>query len=201
MISSPITADECRETRDALAKAVYSRMFDDLVKAINDAIGGGDKRPDPDDPGSGGRTIGVLDIYGFEIFEINSFEQLCINYTNEKLQQLFIQLTLKAEQEEYAKEGIAWQEVEFFDNLRVCELIEGKQNTKLPSIIAILDEEVIFPDATDASLHAKLHAELHSNQHFFADAEGFTIRHYAGDVRYSPAGMLEKNRCGKMQNT
>ena len=143
-------------------------------------------------------TMGVLDIYGFEIFEINSFEQLCINYTNEKLQQLFIQLTLKAEQEEYAKEGIAWQEVEFFDNLRVCELIEGKQNTKLPSIIAILDEEVIFPDATDASLHAKLHAELHSNQHFFADAEGFTIRHYAGDVRYSPAGMLEKNRCGKM---
>ena len=77
-----------------------------------------------------------------------SFEQLCINYTNEKLQQLFIQLTLKAEQEEYAKEGIAWQEVEFFDNLRVCELIEGKQNTKLPSIIAILDEEVILPLST-----------------------------------------------------
>ena len=74
MISSPITADECRETRDALAKAVYSRMFDDLVKAINEAIGS-DKRPDPDDPGTGGRTIGVLDIYGFEIFEVNSFEQ------------------------------------------------------------------------------------------------------------------------------
>ena len=145
--------------------------------------------------------ICCLDIFGFECFETNGFEQLCINYTNEKLQQYFIELTLKAEQEEYAKEGIAWQEVEFFDNLRVCELIEGKQNTKLPSIIAILDEEVIFPDATDASLHAKLHAELHSNQHFFADAEGFTIRHYAGDVRYSPAGMLEKNRCGKMQNT
>ena len=84
MISSPITADECRETRDALAKAVYSRMFDDLVKAINEAIGS-DKRPDPDDPGTGGRTIGVLDIYGFEIFEVNSLlltmaQQLCINY-------------------------------------------------------------------------------------------------------------------------
>ena len=75
MISSPITADECRETRDALAKAVYSRMFDDLVKAINEAIGS-DKRPDPDDPGTGGRTIGVLDIYGFENFERNSLEQV-----------------------------------------------------------------------------------------------------------------------------
>jgi len=193
-ITSPITADECRETRDALAKAVYSRMFDDLVKAINTAIGGAERRPDPDSPGAGGRTIGVLDIYGFEIFEVNSFEQLCINYTNEKLQQFFIQLTLKAEQEEYAKEGIAWQEVQFFDNLKVCELIEGKKGTRLASIIGVLDEEVIFPDATDTSLHAKLHDQLHSNQHFFADVEGFTIRHYAGDVRYSPIGMLEKNR-------
>ena len=192
-ITSPITADECRETRDALAKAVYSRMFDDLVKAINMAIGGGETRPDPDEPGAGGRTIGVLDIYGFEIFEINSFEQLCINYTNEKLQQLFIELTLKAEQEEYAAEGIAWTEV-FFDNLKVCELIEGKKGTRLASIIGVLDEEVVFPDATDMTLHAKLHDQLHSNQHFFADTEGFTIRHYAGDVRYSPIGMLEKNR-------
>ena len=144
MISSPITADECRETRDALAKAVYSRMFDDLVKAINDAIGGGDKRPDPDDPGSGGRTIGVLDIYGFEIFEINSFEQLCINYTNEKLQQLFIQLTLKAEQEEYAKEGITWQQVDYFNNKTVCDLIEGR---KPAGILAYLDEESLMPKA------------------------------------------------------
>ncbi|KAL1499600.1 hypothetical protein AB1Y20_011799 [Prymnesium parvum] len=192
-VTSPISASECVETRDALAKALYSRMFDQLVVSLNENFApphGGPHRGEA----QGGRSIGVLDIYGFEVFQKNSFEQLCINFCNEKLQQYFIQLTLKAEQLEYSAEGISWTEVSYFDNLPVCELIEGKANTRLPSIIAILDEETIFPEASDSSLHLKLQNQLSSHRHFMADAAGFTIRHYAGDVRYSPDGMLEKNK-------
>ena len=95
-ITTPLTStDECVKTRDALAKSLYARVFQRLVEWINRSIS----------TDQGKLDIGVLDIYGFEIFETNSFEQLCINYCNEKLQQLFIELTLKAEQEEYAREG------------------------------------------------------------------------------------------------
>lgn len=89
-------------------------------------------------------VIGVLDIYGFEIFEFNSFEQFCINYCNEKLQQLFIELTLKTEQEEYRREGIQWEDVQYFDNAVICSMIDAPQK----GVIAILDEECMRPGKT-----------------------------------------------------
>jgi myosin-1 len=110
-----LTVPEAEYTRDAMAKALYSRMFDWLVNRINQQIC--DNKSE--------FWIGVLDIYGFEIFQNNSFEQLCINYVNEKLQQIFIELTLKSEQEEYAREGIRWENVLFFNNKPCVDLIEG----------------------------------------------------------------------------
>ncbi|EDO26335.1 predicted protein, partial [Nematostella vectensis] len=122
---------EAYHGRDALAKAAYDRLFSWIVSRINDSIEVRDKKE------HGKCTvIGVLDIYGFEIFETNSFEQLCINYCNEKLQQLFIELVLKEEQEEYQREGIEWEEVEYFNNKIICDLIEQSHK----GIIAIMDE-------------------------------------------------------------
>ena len=95
-----------------------------MFQKINDAMQNTSKT-------SGYFNIGILDIYGFEIFQKNGFEQFCINFVNEKLQQIFIELTLKAEQEEYFQEGIKWKEIEYFNNLTVCELIEGKIQTKI----------------------------------------------------------------------
>jgi len=146
--------------------------------------------------------MGVLDIYGFEIFELNSFEQLCINYCNEKLQQFFIALTLKAEQEEYAAEGIAWEAVEYFDNKLVCDLIEAK---KPAGVLAYLDEESVMPQASDKTFYEKAAKNLSKHAHFAVpDAKdvaltkavelSFTIKHYAGDVTYSAKGLLTKNR-------
>jgi myosin heavy subunit len=109
-----------------LAKAIYERLFTFLIKKVNAAI-----------PCATKLNLGVLDIYGFEIFQKNGFEQFCINYVNEKLQQLFIELTLKAEQEEYQREGIEWTPIEFFNNIVVCDLIEGKNP---PGIISITDD-------------------------------------------------------------
>jgi myosin-1 len=117
-----LTYDQTSYARDALAKAVYERLFSWLVHKLNDSL-----RPEY----SGKKTLmGILDIYGFEIFESNSFEQFCINYCNEKLQQLFIELTLKSEQEEYRKEGIEWEHVEYFNNKIICDLIEEKHKGK-----------------------------------------------------------------------
>lgn len=113
--SVPLDVEQAIFTRDALAKALYSRMFDWLVQRINDSI--------CDDTSE--FNIGVLDIYGFEIFQHNSFEQLCINFVNEKLHQIFIDLTLKTEQEEYVAEGIKWVPVEYFNNQPCVDLIEG----------------------------------------------------------------------------
>ena len=113
-------------TRDSLAKAIYERLFIYLIRKVNEAI-----------PNSTNLNLGVLDIYGFEIFRKNGFEQFCINYVNEKLQQLFIELTLKAEQEEYQREGIQWTPIDFFNNIVVCELVEGKRP---PGIISITDD-------------------------------------------------------------
>ena len=114
----PQNVEGAEYSRDALAKALYSKMFDWIVQKINEGL----SCNDPD-----AYTIGVLDIYGFEIFHKNGFEQLCINYVNEKLQQIFIQLTLKAEQEEYGKEGIPWENIDYFNNKICCDLIESKR--------------------------------------------------------------------------
>ena len=115
---SPLNPVQAQATRDALAKGLYFNLFDWIVARTNVSLAS---------QGQVQNTVGILDIYGFEIFEKNSFEQLCINYVNEKLQQIFIQLTLKTEQEEYEREQIQWTPIKYFDNKVVCSLIEDKR--------------------------------------------------------------------------
>ena len=112
--------EEAIKARDAFAKSIYERMFVWLVQRLNQSLRQSEVPP------SKRVVTGILDIYGFEIFESNSFEQLCINYCNEKLQQLFIELTLRMEQDEYRREGISWEPVTYFDNKIICDLIEEK---------------------------------------------------------------------------
>lgn len=123
-------------------------------------------------------TIGVLDIYGFEIFENNSFEQLCINYVNEKLQQIFIELTLKKEQEEYNYEQIKWTPINYFNNKIVCDLIEEK---KPPGIFAALNDACATahadPTAADNSFVQRM-SMLSSNPHFDSRGSKFLVKHY-----------------------
>ena len=130
-------------------------------------------------------SIGVLDIYGFEIFEKNGFEQFCINFVNEKLQQIFIELTLKAEQEEYVAEGIKWKEIEYFNNKIVCDLIEAKVPI---GIMCVLDDVCATlhaqGDGADQKLLQKLAESCKDNQHYVGFNAGFTITHYAGNVRH-----------------
>lgn len=139
-------------------------------------------------------VIGVLDIYGFEIFDENNFEQLCINYVNEKLQQIFIELTLKTEQEEYVREKIQWKQIDFFNNKIVCELIEEKRP---PGIFAALNDACATAhadsDAADNSFVQRL-GMLSSNPHFESRGSKFLVKHYAGDVLYNIAGMTDKNK-------
>ncbi|KAF5738909.1 Myosin-J heavy chain [Tripterygium wilfordii] len=165
-------------SRDGLAKTLYSRLFDWLVDKINVSIG--------QDPTSK-CLIGVLDIYGFESFTTNSFEQFCINFTNEKLQQHFNQHVFKMEQEGYLKDGINWSYIEFVDNQDVLDLIEKKPG----GIIALLDEACMFPKSTHETFSQKLYLTFKDHKRFIkpklARSE-FTIVHYAGE------GVLEAIR-------
>jgi myosin-1 len=181
--------------RDAAIREVYKQLFHFVVDSVNTAIVGAEDA-------TSHSYVGLLDIFGFEDFTHNSFEQLCINYCNEKLQQFFIALTLKAEQEEYAAEGIAWEAVEYFDNKLVCDLIEAK---KPAGVLAYLDEESVMPQASDKTFYEKAAKNLSKHAHFAVpDAKdvaltkavelSFTIKHYAGDVTYSAKGLLTKNR-------
>lgn len=171
-------------SRDALAKTVYSRLFDWLVEKINRSVG--------QDPGSL-LQIGLLDIYGFECFKDNSFEQFCINFANEKLQQHFNEHVFKMEQEEYNREAINWSYIEFVDNQDVLDLIEKKPI----GIIALLDEACMFPKSTHESFATKLfnnffeHPRLEKAKFSRTD---FTVRHYAGKVTYQTQTFLDKNR-------
>ncbi|KAH9369825.1 hypothetical protein HPB48_008565 [Haemaphysalis longicornis] len=145
---------------------------------------------------AGGLNIGILDIYGFEIFQRNGFEQFCINYVNEKLQQIFIELTLKAEQEEYVQEGIQWKAIDYFNNKVVCDLIESKAP---PGVFSVLDDICAtmhaMSDGVDAQLCHKLSQQVGSHPHFqLAGSMGFVVHHYAGKVSYSADGMCDKNR-------
>ncbi|CAN1844960.1 XI-J [Linum perenne] len=171
-------------SRDGLAKTIYSRLFDWLVDKINVSIG--------QDPKSK-CLIGVLDIYGFESFQYNSFEQLCINYTNEKLQQHFNQHVFKGEQLEYTKEEIDWRYIEFVDNQDILNLIEKKTG----GIIALLDEACLVPKSTHETFAQKLYQTFKDHKHFIkpklARSE-FTIVHYAGEVLYQSDQFLDKNK-------
>lgn len=174
-------------SRDALSKALYSRLFDWIISKVNQSMYINDKDA---------LIIGILDIYGFEIFEQNSFEQLCINYVNEKLQQIFIELTLKAEQEEYVNEGIKWTPIDYFNNKICCDLVESK---KPIGLLALLDDTCNFPKGTDEGFLAKCREYFSTHAHFaLADSMGgssrFVIKHYAGDVTYDCKGFCDKNK-------
>lgn len=188
----PQNAQQAASIRDALAKAIYDRLFDHIIQRVNDALEKHNKNSKKQNP----LVIGVLDIYGFEIFEKNGFEQFCINYVNEKLQQIFIELTLKAEQDEYVNEGIAWTPIKFFNNKIVCDLIEEKRP---PGIFAILDDVCHTVHSMDSSkadekLCQKLSENFGSHLHFASRNLQFLIKHYAGDVMYDSDGYTEKNR-------
>ncbi|KAL2722195.1 unconventional myosin IC [Vespula maculifrons] len=195
IVISPLNRELAIYARDALAKAMYDRLFTWLVNRLNKSL----RRPINQ---KNYVVIGILDIYGFEIFQKNSFEQFCINFCNEKLQQLFIQLTLKSEQEEYLREGITWENIQYFNNKVICDLIEETHK----GIIAFLDEECLRPgDPTDISFLEKLNKHLHSHPHYISHIKAdiktqkimgrdeFRLIHYAGEVTYNVRGFLEKN--------
>ena len=183
------TPEQVRSALDALSKGIYERAFGDLVSRINrqldrTAMGLDDSH-----------FIGVLDIAGFEIFEENSFEQLCINYTNEKLQQFFNHHMFVLEQEEYAREQIEWKFIDFGKDLQpTIDLIE------LPNPIGIfscLDEDSVMPKATDKTFTEKLHSLWERKTPKYRPsrlAQGFILTHYAAEVEYSTDGWLEKNK-------
>ncbi|KAG1177077.1 hypothetical protein G6F70_003188 [Rhizopus microsporus] len=181
----PLNIVQATAVRDALSKALYERLFEWIVTRVNVSLQARSAHQ---------YTIGVLDIYGFEIFEENSFEQMCINYVNEKLQQIFIELTLKAEQEEYVREQIQWTPIKFFNNKIVCDLIEEKRP---PGIFAALNDACATAHAdsgaADNSFVQRL-GFLSSNPHFESRGSKFLIRHYAGDVLYNVEGMTDKNK-------
>ncbi|KAI3467910.1 hypothetical protein Pfo_024573 [Paulownia fortunei] len=182
-IVQKLTLAQAIDTRDALAKSIYSCLFDWLVEQVNKSLAVGKRRT--------GRSISILDIYGFESFERNSFEQFCINYANERLQQHFNRHLFKLEQEEYIQDGIDWAKVDFEDNQDCLNLFEKKPL----GLQSLLDEESTFPNGTDLSFANKLKQHLNSNPCFRGErGKAFTVCHYAGEVTYDTTGFLEKNR-------
>ncbi|KAK9514455.1 hypothetical protein VZT92_027920 [Zoarces viviparus] len=185
-IAVTLNTEQACFSRDALSKALYTRLFDFLVDCVNKAI-----QKDQEV-----LNIGVLDIYGFEIFQRNGFEQFCINFVNEKLQQIFIELTLKAEQDEYVQEGIQWTPIEYFNNKVVCDLIESKLNPL--GLMSVLDDVCATMHAkgegADQTLLQKLQGQIGSHEHFSSWNKGFIIHHYAGKVSYDVSGFCERNR-------
>ncbi|XP_059822882.1 unconventional myosin-Ib isoform X2 [Hypanus sabinus] len=195
-VSTTLNVAQAYYARDALAKNLYNRLFTWLVNRINGSIKAQTQVRK--------KVMGVLDIYGFEIFENNSFEQFIINYCNEKLQQIFIELTLKEEQEEYIKEGIEWTHIEYFNNAIICELIENNTN----GILAMLDEECLRPGiVTDetfleklnqvCAVHERFESRMSKSSRFLNDTSlphnCFRIQHYAGKVMYHVEGFVDKN--------
>ncbi|KAG9142902.1 hypothetical protein Leryth_016271 [Lithospermum erythrorhizon] len=184
VIKRSLDPDGALTSRDGLAKTLYSRLFDWLVDKINSSIG--------QDPNSK-CLIGVLDIYGFESFKTNSFEQFCINYTNEKLQHFPLTHVFKMEQEEYTKEEIDWSYIEFVDNQDVLDLIEKKPG----GIVALLDEACMFPKSTHETFSQKLYQTFKNHKRFVKpklSRTDFIIDHYAGEVQYQSDQFLDKNK-------
>lgn len=196
MVTQARTGRQALDELAALCKTLYEKSFGSLVDHVNRAL---------DRPSSKSTFIGVLDIAGFEIFETNAYEQLLINYTNEKLQQFFNHHMFVLEQEEYAREGIRWDYVNFGLDLQpTIDLIEAGGNSI--GILSCLDEECIMPKATDVTFTSKLHSiwagstdgsEPHPGRHKYEPTRfemGFIIQHYAGKVEYRTDGWLEKNK-------
>lgn len=185
-VVTSISKEAALDARDAFVKAIYGRIFIRIVDTINNTI----YKQFP------GRklSIGVLDIFGFENFNVNSFEQLCINYANENLQQFFVKHIFKMEQEEYTREGINWHQIEFVDNQNILDMI----GMRPMNLMALIDEETKFPKGTDGTMLAKLY-DNHGTKTMYVKTKSdqsmaFGIRHFAGVVFYSVPGFLEKNR-------
>nr|XP_054586892.1 unconventional myosin-XIX [Nothobranchius furzeri]XP_054586893.1 unconventional myosin-XIX [Nothobranchius furzeri] len=186
-VLKPCSWAECSVRRDCLAKVIYARLFEWLVTFINNSICA--------DKSSWCNFIGVLDVYGFECFQNNNLEQLCINYANEKLQQHFVSHYLQAQQEEYVSEGMEWSFVKFQDNQSCLDLIEGTP----VGIFSLLNEESRLNRASDATmLRIRLEKELSGNANIswdkFSKLPYFTVAHYAGRVDYQIDGMVGKNK-------
>ncbi|XP_030229290.1 unconventional myosin-IXb isoform X8 [Gadus morhua] len=184
----PYSHSEAITTRDSMAKSLYSALFDWIVLRINHALL--NKRDMKESVPC--LSIGVLDIFGFEDFETNSFEQFCINYANEQLQYYFNQHIFKLEQEEYQAEGITWHNIDYTDNVGCIHLISKKPT----GLLYLLDEESNFPHATDVTLLAKFKQQHQGNKYFVATPvmePAFVIRHFAGVVKYQIKDFREKN--------
>ena len=194
VIEAHHTKEIAEYSRDALAKAVYDRLFDFVVKRINAQVAVDGRMTDC--------VIGVLDIYGFEVLGVNSFEQLCINYANEMLQQLFIRLVLKQQQEEYIREEIEWVEIQYHNNEPICQLVEGRNG-----MLTLLEDAAGggLGKATDQSLLEALDTRFDQNGLYSSRRKDphdksldhghqFRIKHYAGDVTYSIMGFIDKSK-------
>ncbi|XP_054198138.1 unconventional myosin-VIIb isoform X3 [Homo sapiens] len=189
-VTRSLNIAQAADRRDAFVKGIYGHLFLWIVKKINAAI----FTPPAQDPKNVRRAIGLLDIFGFENFENNSFEQLCINFANEHLQQFFVQHVFTMEQEEYRSENISWDYIHYTDNRPTLDLLALKPM----SIISLLDEESRFPQGTDLTMLQKLNS-VHANNKAFLQPKNihdarFGIAHFAGEVYYQAEGFLEKNR-------
>ncbi|XP_048844324.1 unconventional myosin-IXb-like isoform X2 [Brienomyrus brachyistius] len=182
----PYSIAEAITARDSMAKSLYSALFDWIVLRINHAL------LNKKDLEESHLSIGILDIFGFEDFENNSFEQFCINYANEQLQYYFTQHLFKLEQEEYQAERISWSNIEYTDNVGCINLISKKPT----GLFHLLDEESNFPHATDKTLLAKFKQQHQGNSYFIPTPvlePAFVVRHFAGNVKYQLKDFREKN--------
>uniref|UniRef100_A0A8C1I342 Myosin VIIA n=1 Tax=Cyprinus carpio carpio TaxID=630221 RepID=A0A8C1I342_CYPCA len=189
-VSTPLSVEQGLDVRDAFVKGIYGRLFVWIVDKINAATYRAPSRENR----TVRRSIGLLDIFGFENFTINSFEQLCINFANENLQQFFVHHVFKLEQKEYNLEDINWQHIEFTDNQDALDMIAIKPM----NIISLIDEESKFPKGTDATMLNKLNSQHKLNTYYISPKHShetqFGIQHFAGVVHYETKGFLEKNR-------
>eukprot|EP00075_Anas_platyrhynchos_P004199 XP_012950061.2 unconventional myosin-XIX isoform X2 [Anas platyrhynchos] len=187
VFKKPCSRAECETRRDCLAKVIYAKLFEWLVSVINESIFA--------DTSAWTSFIGLLDVYGFEAFPENNLEQLCINYANEKLQQHFVAHYLKAQQEEYAAEGLQWSFINYQDNQNCLDLIEGNPL----SIFSLLNEECRLNRSSNPDLfQTRIEKALSDNQCLsrdkFSKKPNFIISHYAGKVCYQLEAMVEKNK-------
>ncbi|XP_070700920.1 unconventional myosin-VIIb-like [Pempheris klunzingeri] len=189
-VTKPLNSEQAADCRDAFVKAIYNKLFIWIVGKINSVI---HKRL-AKSPKSSFLSIGLLDIFGFENFNTNSFEQLCINFANEKLQQFFVAHIFKLEQKEYTKEDIVWKNIKFSDNQNILDLLAVKPC----NLLALIDEESNFPKGSDVTMLNKMNTQHRGNQIYIASKSqhdtDFAICHFAGVVFYDSKGFLEKNR-------
>ena len=189
-ITSFLNPELSTNARDALAKSIYGKMFDWLVERVNDSL----KLPRE---GAMEPFIGVLDIFGFEILDANHFEQLCINYCNEKLQKYFIDHVIRLEEAMYNEENVSYSPSGIADNLEVLDLIEGRRGKPM-GLFQLLDEESRLSKGSDKTFMSKIKTSAMKNKRFkvnvkFKESE-FVVHHYAGTVRYETTGWIEKNK-------